>query len=184
MWSRDIGQPESSPARIVLKGDQMEPIEDPVSGKAAFAAVAVVAALVVGLLLTEGHVPTAPAVAEQPKAKPLTHTKAPALCVPAIINEIHDGDTLSVSVDFSMKIRLIDCWAPELKDGVKGQVSKANLIRLTSKNQRCMVEIPLHDDIGKSTSLGRILGRVTVIGQDSDLSTQQVEGGFATRDRD
>ena len=126
----------------------------------------------------------APAVAEQPRSKPPTHTKAPALCVPAVINEVHDGDTLTVSVDFSMKIRLIDCWAPELKDGVKGQVSKANLIRLTSKNQRCMVEIPLHDDIGKSTSLGRILGRVTVIGQDSDLSTQQVEGGFATRDRD
>ena len=120
------------------------------------------------------------AVAEQPKAKPLTHTKAPALCIPAVINDVHDGDTLSVSVDFSMKIRLINCWAPELKDGVKGQVSKANLIRLTSKNQRCMVEIPLHDDLGKSTSLGRILGRVTVIGHDSDLSTQQVEGGFAT----
>lgn len=121
----------------------------------------------------------APAVAEQPK--PPMHTKAPALCVPAIINEVHDGDTLTVSVDFSMRIRLIDCWAPELKDGVKGQVSKANLIKLTSKNQRCMVEIPLHDDLGKSTSLGRILGRVTVQGQDSDLSTQQVQGGFATR---
>ncbi len=119
--------------------------------------------------------------AEQPKPNPPTHTKAPALCVPAVINEVHDGDTLTVSVDFSMRIRLIDCWAPELKDGVKGQVSKANLIKLTSKNQRCMVEIPLHDDLGKSTSLGRILGRVTVQGQDSDLSTQQVQGGFATR---
>lgn len=116
-----------------------------------------------------------------PKAKLLTHTKAPALCIPAVINEVHDGDTISVSFDFAARIRLIDCWAPELKDGVKGQVSKANLIRLTSKNQRCMVEIPLHDDIGKSTSLGRVLGRVTVQGHDSDLSTQQVQGGFATR---
>ena len=105
----------------------------------------------------------------------------PCIRIPATINEVHDGDTLSVSFDFSARVRLIDCWAPELKTGEPGKASKANLIKLTSKTQRCMVEIPIHDDIGKSTSLGRVLGRVTVIGQDSDLSTQQVQGGFATR---
>ncbi len=108
----------------------------------------------------------------------------PMIRIPAVINEVHDGDTLSVSFDFAARVRLIDCWAPELKSGEPGKASKANLIKLTSKQQRCMVEIPLHDDLGKSTSLGRILGRVTVIGHDSDLSTQQVEGGFATSKKD
>ena len=105
----------------------------------------------------------------------------PMIRIPAVINEVHDGDTLSVSFDFAARIRLIDCWAPELKTGEPGKASKANLIKLTSRQQRCMVEIPLHDDIGKSTSLGRVLGRVTVQGQDSDLSMQQVQAGFATR---
>jgi len=107
----------------------------------------------------------------------------PMIRVPAVINEVHDGDTLSVSFEFSARIRLIDCWAPELKSGEPGAKSKANLIKLTSKHQRCMVEIPIHDDIGRSTSLGRVLARVTVDGQDKDLSTQQVVGGFATRDK-
>lgn len=108
----------------------------------------------------------------------------PMIRVPAVINEVHDGDTLTVSFDFSARVRLIDCWAPELKSGEPGAKSKANLIKLTSKTQRCMVEIPLFDDIGKSTSLGRVLGRVTVDGQEKDLSTQQVEGGFATRTKE
>lgn len=107
----------------------------------------------------------------------------PMIRVPAVINEVHDGDTLSVSFEFSARVRLIDCWAPELKSGEPGAKSKANLIKLTSKQQRCMVEIPIHDDIGRSTSLGRVLARVTVDGQDKDLSTQQVAGGFATRDK-
>lgn len=106
---------------------------------------------------------------------------APMIRIPAEINEVHDGDTLTVYFGFSARIRLIDCWAPELSTGKAGQRSKANLIKLTSKTQRCMIEIPLFDDIGKSTTLGRVLGRVTVDGQEKDLSTQQVEGGFATK---
>lgn len=141
-----------------------------------FAGAAVMCAVASYVARMDSH-----ATAEQPKPPSLTHMKAPALCIPAVINEVHDGDTISVSFDFAARIRLIDCWAPELKTGEPGRSSKANLIKLTSRNQRCVVEIPLHDDIGKSTSLGRVLGRVTVQGQDSDLSTQQVQGGFATR---
>ncbi len=97
------------------------------------------------------------------------------------INDTVDGDTLKVSGEFSMSVRLLDCWAPELKTGEPGLASKRNLIRLTSRNQRCLVEVPLHDDLGKCTSLGRILGRVYIEGQTVDLSTLQVQGGFATR---
>ena len=105
----------------------------------------------------------------------------PMIRFAATINDVHDGDTVRVSADVSMAVRLLDCYAPELKTGDPGLASKRNLIRLTSKSQRCIVEVPLHDDIGKCTSLGRILGRVYVEGQDADLSTLQVQGGFATR---
>ena len=117
----------------------------------------------------------APAIAE----RPLPSLPAPMIRVPAFVNEVHDGDTLTVHVEFSMRVRLLDCWAPELREGEPGRRSKVNLIKLAAQKP-CVVEVPLWDDIGKSTSLGRILGRVTVIGHDSDLSTQQVEGGFAT----
>lgn len=105
----------------------------------------------------------------------------PMIRFAATINDIHDGDSIRISADVSMAVRLLDCWAPELKTGEPGIASKRNLIRLTSRNQRCIVEVPLHDDIGKCTSLGRILGRVYIEGQTVDLSTLQVEGGFATR---
>ena len=105
----------------------------------------------------------------------------PMIRFAATINDTIDGDTIAISTEFSAHIRLLDCWAPELKSGEPGLASKRNLIRLTSKSQRCIVEVPLHDDIGKCTSLGRILGRVYVEGQDADLSTLQVQGGFATR---
>ncbi len=118
----------------------------------------------------------APAVAE----RPVPTLPTPMIRVPAFVNEVHDGDTVTVHIEFSMRVRLIDCWAPELREGEPGRRSKANLIKLAAQKP-CMVEVPLWDDIGKSTSLGRILGRVTVQGQDSDLSTQQVQCGFATR---
>lgn len=133
--------------------------------------------LILGVLACVGAL----ALAAGKTAPPLP---PPMIRIPAVINEVHDGDTLTVSFDFSARIRLVDCWAPELKSGEPGAKSKANLIKLTSKTQRCMVEVPLFDDIGKSTTLGRVLGRVTVDGQDKDLSTQQVEGGFATRTKE
>lgn len=148
--------------------------EPPIVIKATLASVAIIAIWAVGLIVVDHRLS-----AEQTTPKPAA--VVPMLRIPAVINEVHDGDTISVSFDFAARIRLIDCWAPELKTGEPGRASKANLIKLTSRTQRCVVEIPLHDDIGKSTSLGRVLGRVTVQGQDSDLSTQQVQGGFATR---
>ncbi|MCC7419814.1 MAG: hypothetical protein IT428_06015 [Planctomycetaceae bacterium] len=135
--------------------------------------------IVAGALIAFGLWVRADADTRKPKPP-----AAPVIRVPAVINEVHDGDTLSVSFEFSARVRLIDCWAPELKSGEPGTKSKANLIKLTSKHQRCMIEIPIHDDIGKSTSLGRVLGRVTVEGQDKDLSTQQGEGGFATKSKE
>lgn len=138
--------------------------------------VLIIAAWAIALRLIDAHISAEP-------TPPKPATVVPMLRIPAVINEVHDGDTLSVSFDFAARIRLIDCWAPELKTGEPGRASKANLIKLTSRTQRCVVEIPLHDDIGKSTSLGRVLGRVTVQGQDSDLSSQQVEAGFATRSK-
>jgi endonuclease YncB( thermonuclease family) len=107
----------------------------------------------------------------------------PMIRFAATVNDITDGDTLRISAEVSMAVRLLDCWAPELKTE-PGVASKRNLIRLTSRNQRCIVEVPLHDDIGKCTSLGRILGRVYIEGQAVDLSTLQVQGGFATRTKD
>lgn len=141
---------------------------------AALCAMSIFAELKARNLQAQTH--AAPAVAE----RPVPMLPAPMIRVPAFVDEVHDGDTVTVHVEFSMRVRLLDCWAPELKDGEPGRRSKVNLIKLAAQKP-CVVEVPLWDDIGKSTSLGRILGRVTVQGHDSDLSTQQVTGGFATR---
>jgi len=45
---------------------------------------------------------------EQPK---------PELSVPCKITEVYDGDTVTVEVTLTARVRLLDCWAPELEFG-------------------------------------------------------------------
>lgn len=108
----------------------------------------------------------------------------PSLNLVATINDVVDGDTLDVSVTHSFRVRLIDCWAPETRGEEKerGLEAKRHMIRLAA-GKDAVVTIPLHDDLSKSLTLGRVLGRVHVIGQEKDLSTQMIESGHATKEK-
>lgn len=119
----------------------------------------------------------APAIAEIPEPP------APLLRLPGRIVHVHDGDTVTVRVEVRMRVRLIGCWAPEIR-GAEKEAGLKSLINLQGKawpGEACVVEIPLHDDIGDATSLGRILGKVSVDGV--DLSDYQVSSGHAKRSR-
>lgn len=107
----------------------------------------------------------------------------PAIVLPCEVLSIHDGDTLKVECRFVMDIRLLDCWSPEITGDEKplGLKAKANLQRL-AEGKEGVVTIPLtSDNIGKATTLGRILGRVSIDGK--DLSEQQVKAKFATKEK-
>ena len=106
-----------------------------------------------------------------------------SLTMPARVVSIHDGDTLTVEMKFQAKIRLIDCWAPEIvgeqkKAGLKAKESLAKL----ADGKSCVVVIPWQEDLGKMTSLGRVLGYVVVNG--SDMSYEQVKAGMAGKTKE
>lgn len=123
------------------------------------------------------------ATAEVPVVSPAR--PRPALAYIGHVFNVVDGDTIDVEVSYSFRVRLLDCWAPE-KHGeskAEGMASMRNLVRLAA-GKDCVVEIPMGTDVKKSLSFDRVLGRVWINGQDSDLSSQQVQGGFATRKKD
>lgn len=119
------------------------------------------------------------ASAEKPAPPP-----KPSINLVATINEVVDGDTLDVSVTHSFRVRLLDCWAPETRgpEKEKGLAAKGHMIRLAA-GKDAVVSIPIHDDLSKSLTLGRVLARVHVIGQEKDLSTQMVAAGHATKEK-
>lgn len=106
------------------------------------------------------------------------------ISVPGKVLSVHDGDTLKVECRVVMDIRLLDCWAPELKGESKeaGIRSREHLKRLAD-GKPCIVHVPWNaENIGKMTTLGRVLGKVYVNGD--DLSYEQVRKKMATKTKE
>ncbi len=103
-----------------------------------------------------------------------------------------DGDTLEVEVRRVIRVRMLDCWAPESKidprvpegsqtaEKLAGQSAKENLRRL-AEGRDLIVQIPSGEDVAKSITMGRWLGHVWVEGDGESLAEKQVKGGFAER---
>lgn len=103
------------------------------------------------------------------------------IALPCKVLSVHDGDTLKVECKFTMDIRLLDCWAPELsgENRLAGFKSRDNL-KTMAEGKIGIVSVPLNsDNVGKVTSMSRVLGRVLVNGD--DVGYLQVKGGFATK---
>ena len=124
------------------------------------------------------------ALLAQPESQPeprIVEVPAMGISVPARVLSVHDGDTLKVEVKFVMDVRLLDCWSPELKgdERLKGFAARDNLKKL-AEGKTGVLHVPLtSDNIGKATSMGRILGRVIINGD--DLSYEQVKAKHATK---
>lgn len=150
----------------------------------------------------DGLLPELPPVEAQPKSEEAPPVPLPTmgLIVPCKVLEVHDGDTVTVEFRCTMNIRLIDCWAPELtrqavdKNGEvilnkktgnpvteanpDGLRSKTSLLKM-AKDRQGILTIPWNQDIGKMTTMGRILGKLEING--TDMSYEQVRLGRATK---
>lgn len=115
---------------------------------------------------------------------------------PARVVEVHDGDTVTVEIVTRVRVRLIDCWAPEVtKDRrvpaaeqaaakAAGDASRQHLQQLVSRSpDRCILFVPrVGDDIGDSTSMGRVLGHLWLADDlDHSVSERMVAAGHATK---
>lgn len=101
-----------------------------------------------------------------------------------VVNVV-DGDTIDVEVRRTMRIRLLDCWAPEthtrnLEEKLRGVAAMNAMRAMLPVNQEVTVHIPTndHQDIAHVMTLGRVLGRIYV--GEVDVSQEMVEHGHAT----
>jgi len=107
--------------------------------------------------------------------------------LPGRVVNVVDGDTLDVAVTMVVRVRLLDCWAPEsrTKDAAekqRGLAAKAALKALAD-GKPCRVSIPLTGDLKQSLTLERVLARVWIDGDKVDLSEHQVKAGHATKEK-
>lgn len=119
---------------------------------------------------------------KRPAAEAITanHPEIPdssRLVVPGFVERVHDGDTLTVAITMRVDIRLINCWAPELKEPRGKEAGDA--LRTFAAGKPCIVTVPIGRKLGDSMTFGRVLGQVEVDG--ADLSEWMVDRGLATR---
>ncbi len=121
------------------------------------------------------------------------------LCLPCRAVEVRDGDTVIVTVLTGARwaIRLIDCWAPELRRGsdeerARGQRAKEYAQQCVDEARKLWVWVPAPEHVEtiveaggganllKAATFDRVPGHVFV-GLDTTLSDLMVRSGHATR---
>lgn len=122
--------------------------------------------------------------AEQPVQRPPL-----GICLPCEVMDVVDGDTLTAKVTLTMRVRLLDCWAPETRTRDAAEkalgIESKEALREMAKGHRGRLVIPLDavDRLDDTISLGRVLAYVWLddpVGS-PDLSTRQIDAGHAWR---
>lgn len=107
-----------------------------------------------------------------------------------------DGDTLDVEIKRKLRVRLLDCWAPETRtkneeEKLKGRESKEFLSNLLFEREdspqvayigkQIVLYIPADEqgELKDIFTFGRVLGRIFV--DEKDVSEIMVEKGYATK---
>lgn len=110
---------------------------------------------------------------------------APALGLTAraIVRRIVDGDTLDVELRLPVRIRLLDCWAPETRGLERDQGLRARqfLEALAPPGTHVRVNVPTGqaDALGDVLTLGRVLGQVWCQDADRSVAEMMVAAGHA-----
>ena len=119
----------------------------------------------------------------------------PAWTTQATVVRVIDGDTIEVEFRRKLRVRLLDCWAPESRrdprldesqqatEKARGQAAKEALNSLAN-GREVIVSVPMAADGDLSTpwTMGRVLGHVWLADQpEKSLSQIQVEAGHASK---
>jgi endonuclease YncB( thermonuclease family) len=113
------------------------------------------------------------------------------LTTEVVIVDVYDGDTVVVQPMLpAMRIRLLDCWAPEIRtrdatEKVRGYESRDHLRSMLKDGERAILHIPTSGRLQDSLTLGRVLGTLWTDtdgdGVLDNVSTRMVDSGHATR---
>jgi endonuclease YncB( thermonuclease family) len=104
-----------------------------------------------------------------------------------VIDRVIDGDTVDVFVTIPVRVRLLDCWAPETRGDEKadGLLAKSLLETMAPAGSQIVVQVPSGhvDALSGVFSFGRVLGQIWRAGDDESLSEMMVAAGAATREK-
>ena len=106
----------------------------------------------------------------------------------ATVDRVVDGDTVDLILQMPVRVRLADCWAPEITgaERLDGAESKDFLAALLGPKEH----VVLHVASGQASSLGdvltfgRVVGRIWQEGSDVDVSRRMVAAGLATKTKE
>ena len=138
----------------------------------------------VGLLLAVGIGWAADrSVLIHPTLEPIPQSPPLGISVSGTVVDIHDGDTLTVEVRVPIRVRLRDCWAPELSEP-QGLEARDRL-KEVAEGKRCVIHVPLTDvrRPDQVLTFGRLLAHVWVDRCPRSLSQLMVDEGLATKEK-
>lgn len=106
----------------------------------------------------------------------------------ATVERVIDGDTVDVLVRIPVRVRLLDCWAPEVHgaEANKGKRSKSQLETLLPVDSHVTLQVPTAnvDALSGVFTFGRVLGNVWRQGDDESVSQLMVGMGMATQHKE
>lgn len=112
----------------------------------------------------------------------------PQIVVPCEVVEVYDGDTVTVRLTINVRVRLLDCWAPEVKtkDGTEkayGIHARETLKELVD-GEKCLLTVPLEnvDRLDDVFTFGRVLGDLRLL-NGLDAADEMVRMGAAAREK-
>ena len=111
-------------------------------------------------------------------------TPKPGWITKATVTEVLDGDTVEVEIKRTMRVRLLDCWAPETRtrdeaEKAKGLKAKSCLKQLVGDKEVTLF-IPTEDEgeLQDLLTFSRFLGRIYING--FDVGERMVQLGLAS----
>lgn len=110
------------------------------------------------------------------------------LSTTAEIVDFYDGDTATVDLKIRCRIRLLDCWCPEVRGEQKSQglKSKQRVLELCPVGSKVRLFIPATGRLQDSLTFGRVLGKIWVPGENGkwiDVAEEMVKSGHATKEK-
>jgi endonuclease YncB( thermonuclease family) len=106
-----------------------------------------------------------------------------------VVVNIVDGDTIDFEVRYRVRIRLLDCWVPELNKGPEQERQRGRVAMLYARGLAGGKSATLFVPTQKARSmmdiltLDRVLGHVWLDGFDESLSELMVESGYASKEK-
>jgi len=101
--------------------------------------------------------------------------------------DVYDGDTFTATVQMQVRVRLIDCWAPEVRGedkatGLRSRDALRKMIQDGDGKITLLIPGSPSGELKDSFSFGRVLGHAwTSDHPEANVSDRMVTGGHATK---